>query len=121
MSEKIDMGDFAETVRDRRQRDDSGALRDRIISEIEEMRPTMAEYMACHPCKGFKPSAYYQRHADWLDIHFKDVRSYQEDISDRIGLFRCMKTKEVTGVRVYGLSSVVGLDIVGILKLFLRG
>lgn len=66
---------------------------------------TLAEYLATHKPKGFTPGVpQFSPDGGFVNVYFADERCYTERVSDFVDVFRSMRTKEIVGCRVWGVS-----------------
>ncbi len=66
----------------------------------------IADYIRAHPCKGFRPVPTYNSIGDFVSVFWKDEDAYADTTlpaESRTVLLRSMRTREVVGVKIYGV------------------
>lgn len=57
----------------------------------------------------WKPNAFYNEGGDMLEVYFNDEQSYAHWLNPQITLMLSLDTKEIVGVKIYGISKMKSL------------
>lgn len=77
--------------------------------EITVAGETLESYLASHPFKGpFKIAPHYSIRGDMLVVYFKDDPAYAEQLTPQVTIERSFATKEIVGVKIFGVEWIMG-------------
>lgn len=73
----------------------------------DEKPNPLRDYIRNNPCQGFKSCVHYSATGDFVEHHIVDELAYAEQLSPYLTILRSMKTKEIVGVKVFGVLQPV--------------
>ena len=82
--------------------------------EMGDIAAYMKELLEKHPPEPFQPVAYWNKDGKMLEIYWSNNNCYADPETEKHGftLMRCQETKEVVGIKVYGLYELIGLRLI---------
>lgn len=80
-------------------------LKDAITAPNGE---TLESYLAAHPhCEAFRVVPHYSVVGDMLSVYFKEDPGYAKQITPQVTLILSFATKEIVGVKIFGVKGLV--------------
>lgn len=77
------------------------------MSEPQSLQKYLEQHR-CEPNPSWQPCAFYIPDGDQLEVYWNSAEAYGEETSNhKMCLQRSMKTKEIVGVKVYGIRKLV--------------
>ncbi len=67
----------------------------------------LKQYLAEHPCKGFKPIPQYFLEGDFITWYHKDVRCYARRVDDMLTVYLAMDDHQVVGCKITGVRQLL--------------
>ena len=71
------------------------------------MVQNLTEYLAEHPCKGFKAVPHYFPDGDFLTYYHRDAPCYSQRVDDLITVYLTMDTHELVGCKIKGVCDIL--------------
>ncbi len=71
------------------------------------MADKLTEYLQEHPCKGFRPVAFYSEMGDFVTYYARGERCYERRIDDLLTVYLSMETKELVGCKIKGVKHLL--------------
>ena len=71
------------------------------------MEQDLKQYLAEHPCKGFRPVPHYFPAGDYVTFYAKPERCFAERVDDLLTVFLSDETGEMVGCKIKGVKHLL--------------